>query len=144
MGIFPQNDVEAEYNFIESNEELPVFREYAIDFKTGSFLYTEDGKNIILEKDEALKVWIWKAIQVKKNKYTVYSDEYGQEFEELYMNKSYSKDLIDTEMQRLIEECLLINPYIKSIDELESEFDESKLTINLKVKTIYGEVKLDV
>ena len=133
-----------EENYIENNEELPVFKEYAINFNDGSFLYTEDGKNIIVEKNEALKVWIWKSLKVKKNRYEIYSSEYGQEFEELYMSKQYSKDLIDTEMLRLIEECLLINPYIKSIDELESSFEDEILTINLKVKTIYGEVELNV
>ena len=142
MSIFPE--LNAEEIYIENNEELPVFREYAINFNDGSFLYTEDGKNIIVEKNEALKVWIWKSLKVKKNRYEIYSSEYGQEFEELYMSKEYSKDLIDTEMLRLVEECLLINPYIKSVDELESSFEDEILTINLKIKTIYGEVELDV
>ena len=36
-------------------EEMPVFKEYAIDFKTGK--YIKEGNDIkVLEKNEALKV----------------------------------------------------------------------------------------
>ncbi|WP_051539884.1 DUF2634 domain-containing protein [Clostridium ihumii] len=140
MSIFPEFIEEIQ---IENNEQLPMFREYAINFNDGSFLYTENGKNIILQKNEAIKVWIWKALQVNRNKYRIYSKNYGNEFEEL-IGKGYSKEFIDSEIYRLVEECLLVNRYIKSIEGVESKFEGSKVIATIKIKTVYGEVKLDV
>lgn len=140
MSIFPELIEEIQ---IENNEQLPIFREYAINFNCGAFLYTEDGKNIILEKNEAIKVWIWKALQVNRNRYSIYSDNYGNEFEEL-IGKGYSKELIDSEMIRLVEECLLINRYIKSVENVTTTFEGSKVIVVVKVKTVYGEVEVSV
>ena len=52
------------YIFLEKTEteveEIPIFKEYAIDFKTGE--YIKEGNDIkVLEENEALKVWIFKA-----------------------------------------------------------------------------------
>ena len=41
-------------------EEMPTFKEYAIDFKTGEYI-KDDNDIKVLEKNEALKVCIFKA-----------------------------------------------------------------------------------
>ena len=145
MSIFPENIEELNENIEETiqQNELPVFKEYAIDFITGELITNEQGENIVLEKKEALKIWIWAVLQVTKNRYKIYSSNYGNELESL-ISKDYSKELIDSEVTRYMEECLLANPYIKSVENVNVNFEGSKLNIKVKVKTIYGEVETDV
>ncbi|AWZ50036.1 terminase (plasmid) [Clostridiaceae bacterium 14S0207] len=151
MSIFPNdsnlsiNEVEIveETEIEDIKEELPIFKEYKLDYETGELITNEQGENIILEKDEALKIWIWKVLQTNKYKYKIYTNNYGNELETL-VGKGYSKELVDSEVSRYLEECLLANPYIKSLDNVSVEFEGSKLKTNIKVKTIYGEVKASV
>lgn len=146
MSIFPANayiNIEEEREIENIKEELPVFREYKINFSSGQLITNDHGENIIVEKDEALKIWIWKVLQTNKYRYKIYSYNYGNELETL-VGKGYSKELVDSEVSRYLEECLLANPYIKSIENINVDFEGSKLTINVKTKTIYGEVEASV
>lgn len=151
MSIFPNdsnlsiNEVEIveETEIEDIKEELPTFKEYQLNFQTGEIILNEQGENVIVEKNDALKIWIWKVLQTNKHKYKIYSSNYGNELETL-IGKGYSKELIDSEVTRYLEECLLANPYIKSIDNVNVEFEGSKLKINVKAKSIYGEVETSV
>ena len=55
--IFPFT-VESEVPDQASGEELPVFRELAYDYENNRLL-RRGGKPYLIEKDEALKVWIY-------------------------------------------------------------------------------------
>lgn len=141
LSIFPEH-IEELNESIQQNK-LPIFKEYEIDFLTGELILNEQGENVVIEKNEALKIWIWKVLQTNKFKYKIYGDNYGNELETL-IGKGYSKELIDSEVTRYMEECLLANPYIKSVESINVEFEGSKLKINVKAKTIYGEVEASV
>ncbi|MCS4471088.1 DUF2634 domain-containing protein [Clostridium botulinum] len=145
MSIFPEDAIEnaEEINETLHKEELKLYKEYAIDFNTGQFLYNDTGKNIIVEKDEAIKIWIWKTLQTSRNRYLIYSSNYGHDFETI-IGKGYNKNLINSELERLIEECLLANKYITEILEINTDFKGSKLYIYVTVKTVYGMVNVDV
>ncbi|NFQ86819.1 DUF2634 domain-containing protein [Clostridium sporogenes] len=145
MSIFPDETIEnaEEINETLHKEELKLYKEYAIDFNTGNFLYDDTGRNIIVEKNEAIKIWIWKALQTSRNRYLIYSSNYGHDFETI-IGKGYNKNLINSELERLIEECLLANTYITEILEINTDFKGSKLYIYVTVKTVYGTVNVDV
>ncbi|ACQ52794.1 DUF2634 domain-containing protein [Clostridium botulinum] len=145
MSIFPDETIEnaEEINETLHKEQLKLYKEYAIDFNTGQFLYDDTGKNIIVGKNEAIKIWIWKALQTSRNRYLIYSSNYGHDFETI-IGKGYNKNLINSELERLIEECLLANPYITEILEINTDFKGSKLYIYVTVKTVYGTVNVDV
>ncbi|MBO0537905.1 DUF2634 domain-containing protein [Clostridium botulinum] len=145
MSIFPDETIENAEGITETlhKEELKLYKEYATDFNTGQFLYDDTGKNIIVEKNEAIKIWIWKALQTSRNRYLIYSSNYGHDFETI-IGKGYNKNLINSELERLIEECLLANPYITEILEINTDFKGSKLYIYVTVKTVYGTVNVDV
>ena len=145
MSIFPDDTIENTEEMDETlhKEELKLYKEYAINFDTGQFLYDDTGKNIVVEKNEAIKIWIWKALQTSRNRYLIYSSNYGHDFETI-IGKGYNKNLINSELERLIEECLLVNPYIVEIIKISTSFEGSNLQIDVTVKTVYGEVKLGV
>ncbi|MCD3211101.1 DUF2634 domain-containing protein [Clostridium botulinum C/D] len=138
MSIFPNGNLNTEIENANKNKELEVFKEYAIDFEKETLLINELGENIIVEKDEALKVWIWKAIHVKRDRFKIYSSNYGNDFEELIISKQFTREFIEAEMYRMLNECLLVNKYILSIENFKLDFDKDTLLTSIKVNTVYN------
>ena len=79
----------------------------------------------------------------KRFKEQIYSWNYGSEFETLIGSK-YSPSLAKAECVRYIKECLLINPYIKGVSDIEVSFFDGKLDIYCKIETIYGSSGIEV
>lgn len=125
-------------------EEMPVFKEYAIDFKTGEYIKDENGIKI-LEKNEALKVWIFKALKTERFRYTdVHSDNYGSELEN-NIGTIYQKSVKDALMINQIRDTLLVNPYILECYNFEISNEEEYVPqITFNVRTIYGELEMEV
>ena len=128
MSLFPF--ITYEENIVENNP-LP--------------LYKEVGKGLeIVEGNEAIKIWIYKALQTPRYQYEIYSWDYGSELLSL-IGKAYTKGLTQSEASRYIKEALLINPYILDVNVVSTSFDGDVLSANVRVKTIYdGEVIVNV
>lgn len=134
MSLFPTY-VETDES-LEPEEERKKPREYEIDFKTGQLTGN------IVEGLEAIKVWIWLALQIPRYRYYVYTWEYGNEFEDL-IGTGYSEEHTETEVQRMTEECLLTNEYIEDITDFSTTMENSRLTISFTVDTIYGSIQFN-
>jgi len=126
-------------------EEMPTFKEYAIDFKTGEYIKDENNDIKVLEKNEALKVWIFKALKTERFRYVdVHSDNYGSELE-TNIGTIYQKSVKDALMINQIRDTLLVNPYILECYNFEiSNEDEYVPQITFNVKTVYGELEMEV
>ena len=126
-------------------EEMPVFKEYVIDFKTGEYLKDENNDIKVLEKNEALKVWIFKALKTERFRYAdVHSDNYGSELE-TNIGSIYQKSVKDALMINQIRDTLLVNPYILECYNFDiSNENEYVPQITFNVKTVYGELEMEV
>lgn len=127
---------------LEALNEFPTYKEIAWDFKKNEPII-ENGEFKIVEGNEAIKVWIYLSLLTPNKQYPIYSWDYGSEVKEL-IGKNYTKALTEAEAQRLIEECLLINPYIAEVKVLDASFKDSTLTCNVKVTTIYGDLEVSL
>lgn len=123
---------------IQTTIDLPVFKELAFDFQTGQ-LKMCGGQYYYVEKNEALKVWIWKALHASRFTYLAYSTNYGNEIYTL-IGRYLAKQLLYSELKRMIEEALLCNPYITSLTNFEVEQKGSEVYCTFEVNTIYGSV----
>ena len=123
---------------IQTNIELPIFRELAFDFNTQQ-LKTKGGQYFYVEKNEALKIWIWKTLFTSRYTYLAYSTNYGNEVYTL-IGRYLAGDLLYSELTRMIEEALLCNPYIVSLTDFDITRNGSKVVCNYSVNTIYGNV----
>ena len=123
---------------IQTTVDLPVFKELAFDFETGQ-LKMRGGQYYYVEKNEALKVWIYKALNASRFVYLAYSTDYGNEIYTL-IGRYLAKQLLYSELKRLIEEALLCNPYITSLTNFEVEQKGSDVFCTFEVNTIYGSV----
>ena len=136
----------AEWDFLTANstpteENLPIFKQYAYDFEKNEFVFDGDGNMILLEGNEALAVWLVKMLKTARFTYLAYSDSYGCEVYE-WMGKVTKKAVAVSEMRRLLTESIMVNPYVKAIDAIEFNHDQrgNRLDIEITLSTIYGKL----
>ena len=131
-GIFPS------YQGQEKTNTLPIPKDIAIDFTTGNPII-ENNDFVIAEKDEAIKVWCYYALKTNKDRFIIYSPQYGSTLEDLIGNNYV--DTYKYELEKRVSDCLLVSPYIKSVDKVESNFDSEtgELSGDIYITTIYSE-----
>lgn len=118
--------------------ELPVFKELAFDFETGQ-LKTIGGNYYYVEKNEALKIWIYKALHTSRYTYLAYSSDYGNELYTL-VGRYLKGEVLYSEIKRYIEEALLCNPYITYLSDFKINKDGARVEALFNVNTVYGNV----
>ena len=131
MGLFPAY-IEDEEITEELADDLATPREFGIDFATGQLT------GIVVEGIEAIKVWIYIALQVARYRYFICSWQYGSEIEDLY-GKGYSAEHLEREISRMIKECLLVNDYIEQVEVTNATYRLGRLSATVTVTTIYDE-----
>ena len=131
MSLFPfiSEQVESKNN--------DTYREYEFDFNTGHFT----GK--FLEGKEALKMWIYKAFLTNRYIYPIYSWDYGQDLEEL-IGQDYEYDYIKSEVERRVQECLMINEHVKRCSNFDISLINDQIKVSFIVDTTFGEVTINV
>ena len=139
MSLFPFVTYKEE---IVKNNSFPLYREIAWDFKR-DIPILENGDFKIVEGNEAIKVWVYKALLVPRYNYSIYSWNYGSELMDL-IGKAYTPQLTKSEAKRYIEEALKINPYILDVNVIDTDFKDSVLSANVKIVTIYGESEVTI
>ena len=127
---------------IVKNNSFPLYKEVAWDFKR-DIPILENGDFKIVEGNEAIKVWVYKALLVPRYNYSIYSWNYGSELMDL-IGKAYTPQLTKSEAKRYIEEALKINPYILDVNVIDTDFKDNILSANVKIVTIYGESEVTI
>lgn len=133
-----------------STINLPRLKEFAWDFEHDRFLLDVKGNFREVEENEALKVWIYKALKTQRYRFECYrhgimdtDSDYGIDLEKYI---GHTNDV--TNAGYIIEEvrsCLAVNPYIKSIDSIEvSERKKDVLSIYVVLTSIYGTTSVTV
>lgn len=136
----------AEYPFASvsttpTQTDLPLFKEYAWDFDTNRFIYDDKGKHILLEANEAIKIWCYKALKTERFTYLAYTHGFGIE---LYPFVAKVMGVLErkSELKRMITEALMVNPYILSVDSITFSEEErgEDVEIHIVMTTVYGEL----
>jgi len=127
-------------NVATTENSLPTFTEYAWDFVNDQFIF-ENGSHKIVAENEALKVWIYKTLKTERWRYRAYDNAYGIELEQ-FIGTRTNNSASAGEIEQYISESLLINPYIKSIDDIQAAIDGDTLTYTIALTTVYGSLKV--
>ncbi len=136
MNLFPDLTVAVA---TDVSQNLPVYRDWAYDFENNCFL-TRNGRYYLVEKNEVLKIWIFKAMKTARYRYQAYPRGYGQELDEL-IGMGSSREIRESEAERLIREALMVNPYFVGVGDFSFAHQGSDMVIHFQVDTIYGEME---
>ena len=109
--------------------EYPLYRECAWDFATDQAIF-EDGSPKIVTENEAIKVWVYKAIKTTRYQHEIYSWDYGCEIESL-IGRGFQLGFIAAETKRFIREALNVNPYITHVNKIDVTFEGDTLRASL-------------
>lgn len=119
----------------EATAQMMPPREWGFDFETGKMT----GE--VVTGVEAIKVWAWFALQVKRYRYRQFSWNYGTEAEDL-IGKNYGVDYEISELKRYITECLTVHPNVEDVTDFETEFDGTTMTARFTLVTDFGSANM--
>ena len=122
---------------VKVDNSFPMYKEVAWDFESDCPVL-ENGNFKIIEGNEAIKIWVYKALLIPRYHHLIYSWDYGSELLDL-IGKAYTPSLTKSEAERYIKEALEINPYILEVDVSNINFKDGALNADIKLLTIYGE-----
>lgn len=134
MSIFPFIDPSALET--EQDSELPMFREYAYDYENNCLLL-RNGNTYLVEGNEALRIWIFKALATERFRYTAYDFDFGSEIHTL-IGSPMNGEIAKSELKRFITEALMVNPYIEELSNFQFTQTGSGVTVEFDCTTIYG------
>ncbi|MDD2217946.1 MAG: DUF2634 domain-containing protein [Eubacteriales bacterium] len=136
--MFPETDIQVGIN---PEETATLGKSFSFDFGKGDFA-TVDGRLIQASGIDALKVWIEKVIKTEKYKFKIYNtgdtEQYGITLID-FVTKGYPQAFVEIELKREIEEALLRNPEIVSVENFGFSRDKRTLDCSFAASTIYGE-----
>ncbi len=136
MSVFPFIDSgKTDSNTIE---ELPLLKEYAYDFENNELLLGKNGCTYMVEGNEALRIWILKALSTERFHYTAYSFAFGCEWQDRLVGHSMNVEVLKLEVERFIVEALMVNPYIQRLDNFKFEDLQAGLNVTFDCTSIYG------
>jgi hypothetical protein len=133
MGIFP-SDYNEKFKYKKESKEVPLLKEYNIDFDTGQILVDGKGKFEIVEGLEAIKVRVWLAFKIKRGRWFIYPNVGthidtlpGEDLE--YWNRN---------IEEILRQGLIDNVYITDIQDINIIQEKDIGTIEFTVISIYG------
>lgn len=88
---------------------------------------------------EALKQSIYKALSTEQYEYPIYSFQYGIAWKQLIgEDRSY----VRAELRRMVEELLMHDDRIQSVDSFEFSFSGDSCHCSFDVSSIYGDIRV--
>lgn len=116
---------------IDLEPEEKEYREYGL---------TEKGDigNFKVSNLEAIKIWVMHAMQTARYRYEIFSENYGSELEEL-IGTVNDEEYIESELERMIEECLKENSHVMGISEFTCVQKAEGWMCSFRLNTEYGE-----
>lgn len=139
--IFPFIDTSL-YEETTESEQLEELCEYAFDFENNCLKKNDAGQNYYVYRNEALKVWIYKALMTIRYRHLAYTDDFGNEMFDL-ISESINQDVLLLELKRYITEALMYNEYIRELNSFEFEITGSKVKVSFTVISVYGDMQYE-
>ena len=135
MNNFP-TEVAAPTNITNTN--VPLLKEYAWDFEKDKIILDKNGKFIIVEGVEALKVRNYLSLKIYKGRFFIYKNKVVTRLKDL-IGKSIN--YISLRVEEMLYEAIVDNVYVTDIDNLEINYVNGKVIVTFDVINIYENYK---
>ena len=119
---------------IEEDTGIPLLKEYAWDFDKDEIILDKNGKFIIVEGIEALKVRNYLSLRIYKGRFFIYKNKVGTRLKDLI---GKSRSYISSRVQEMIYEAIVDDIYVTDIDNLEIDYVNDKVFVTFDVINIY-------
>lgn len=127
QGAIVQNDLEMKETFIQPSKT------YKVDFIKGRVVG-------VCDELEALKQSIFLILNTERYEYLIYSTDYGSELKSLI---GQERDISESEYKRRIQEALMQDDRIESVDNFIFNYDKDSVLIQFTVFSIYSEFQVE-
>ena len=113
---------------------IPLLKEYAWDFEKDEIILDKNGKFIIVEGIEALKVRNYLSLRIYKGRFFIYKNKVGTRLKDLI---GKSRKYISSRVQEMIYEAIVDDVYVTDIDNFEINYVNDKVFVTFDVINIY-------
>lgn len=135
MSLFPNDFYNNKIDNVKETE-IPLLKDYAIDLETGAIILNDLVQATIVSGLDAVIAQAYRKIHTDKDRYIIYSSNYGSEFKKLIgKGKSYG----DTYAYQMLVDCLVDNKYVTGISNFSTSLESGGYTINFTLNSIYGD-----
>lgn len=110
-------------------------KSWKFDFETGEFVMTPTGRVIETSDNEAWLEWCKKAVHTGRYRHLVYSRNYGQELEDL-IGKNLTREAKESEIQRMVTECLMTDPRTARVDNFSFRWDNDTVVFGCEIASV--------
>ena len=117
-----------------ANTNVTLLKEYAWDFDRDEIILDKNGKFIIVEGVEALKVRNYLSLKIYKGRFCIYKNKVGTRLKDL-IGKSIN--YISLRVEEMLYEAIVDNIYVTDIDNLEINYVNDKVLVTFDVINIY-------
>ena len=131
MNNFPI-EVAAPTNITDTS--IPLLKEYAWDFDKDEIILDRNGKFIIVEGVEALKVRNYLSLKIYKGRFFIYKNKVGTRLKDLI---GKSRSYVSLRVEEMLYEAIVDNIYVTDIENLEISYINDKVIVTLDVINIY-------
>ena len=131
MNNFPI-EVAAPTNIADTG--VPLLKEYAWDFDKDEIILDRNGKFIIVEGVEALKVRNYLSLKIYKGRFFIYKNKVGTRLKDLI---GKSRSYVSLRVEEMIYEAIVDNVYVTDIENLEISYVNDKVIVTFDVINIY-------
>lgn len=115
------------------NTNASLLKEYAWDFNKDDFLL-ENGKFVIVEGLEALKIRNYLSLKIYKGRFFIYKNKVGTRLKDLI---GRDRNYVSLHVKSMIEEAILDNVYVTGIEDVEISYNNGKIIVEFTVLNIY-------
>lgn len=116
----------------ENESSFSPSKTYQFNFETGEL------ENRFIDGKEAVRQAILKMLLTPRDRYAIYSSDYGSEIESL-MEEQVSFEYMETEIVRLISECVEWDDRVESVDNFKITRQGDSLLVGFDVFLLEGD-----
>jgi hypothetical protein len=123
---------------VSEGEESPIIlKNFRVDLETMRVT------NELIEGLEAMKQYIYFVFRIPRYAYSIFSDQIGNEIEELISDNETTVDYKLMELPRLIKEALIYIDFVEDVIEINVEHIDDAFHSTFVVETVEGSLPME-
>ena len=115
-------------------------RNVELNYSDEEFVLSPTGRQYKLDEVNSWVEWCVKALSTPRYKHLIYSDNYGSELQTL-IGKSYPHEYAESEIKRMVKECLMADSRTAAVDSFQFEWIEDGVMFTCRIENVRGESK---